>query len=232
LLIQIFQFPEIKEVFVFYSLHIGHKFINDSKGLLGDDQNDFDQLIEEISICSLGADQQRANTYMMLRTDKNDLMIYRIAQTIEYVVGDAIDRLAIQFIKIDHDYISRDLQQYQDSGGDKINPVTTGGSRKYLKKRAMKPFDQIGASYQQLYSGIFVAGPRPVWIMMGCSGGRDCANFVVTEDGSGNYLPSAPVNSSNTLRVHPMSVDGPVMTFAPIHNPSIPFGFAYVNSKV
>jgi hypothetical protein len=68
--------------------------------------------------------------------------------------------------------------------------------------------------------------------MMASSGGQDVNNFTVLDGHEHRVLPPASLNSSNTIRVHPMVVDGGIDNFTPLHNINIPFGFAYVNEKV
>lgn len=52
------------------------------------------------------------------------------------------------------------------------------------------------------YSGVFICGAYPHWIIMTARG---------------------------SLRIHPMSIDGPITCFAPFHNINCPKGFLYFN---
>uniref|UniRef100_A0A4W3GPJ6 Cleavage and polyadenylation specificity factor subunit 1 n=1 Tax=Callorhinchus milii TaxID=7868 RepID=A0A4W3GPJ6_CALMI len=54
------------------------------------------------------------------------------------------------------------------------------------------------------YCGIFICGPSPHWLFM---------------------------TSRGALRLHPMSVDGPIESFAPFHNVNCPKGFLYFNKQ-
>jgi cleavage and polyadenylation specificity factor subunit 1 len=142
------------------------------------------------------------------------------------------DRLGIQFVRIDHGHIGRELQTYVDSEGDKIQPVgETLQRRKFIKKMHLSPFEKIGASSSQVYKGVVVTGSRPCWIMMALSGEKECTNFIIQDGSEDLVLPPATLNSTNTIRLHPMLVDGPLESFTPIHNVNIPFGFAYINDK-
>ena len=223
----IFSYPSLEEKFKFTGFHVGHRFVNDGRGDSGESSGGFPQKIEEIMVCTLGADFFRSKVYVFARNDKFDLLVYQIVPTLDYTEGLSTDRIAIQLVRVYHDYISRDSQKYFDTSGDKINPIqqTQGRKRQYLK-----PFENIGTSSQQLYSGVVLTGPRPCLVMMGKSGGKECGNFTVEEGSEDIVLPSATINSSNTIRIHPLHIDGPIDAFTAIHNPNIPFGFAYVNS--
>uniref|UniRef100_A0A8V5H1H0 Cleavage and polyadenylation specific factor 1 n=1 Tax=Melopsittacus undulatus TaxID=13146 RepID=A0A8V5H1H0_MELUD len=54
------------------------------------------------------------------------------------------------------------------------------------------------------YSGVFICGPCPHWLL---------------------------VTSRGALRLHPMSIDGAVDSFAPFHNVNCPKGFLYFNRQ-
>uniref|UniRef100_A0A8C9VXG7 Cleavage and polyadenylation specificity factor subunit 1 n=1 Tax=Scleropages formosus TaxID=113540 RepID=A0A8C9VXG7_SCLFO len=55
------------------------------------------------------------------------------------------------------------------------------------------------------YSGVFICGPSPHWMM---------------------------VTSRGAMRLHPMTIDGPIESFAPFHNINCPKGFLYFNKQV
>uniref|UniRef100_A0A803TS76 Cleavage and polyadenylation specificity factor subunit 1 n=1 Tax=Anolis carolinensis TaxID=28377 RepID=A0A803TS76_ANOCA len=55
------------------------------------------------------------------------------------------------------------------------------------------------------YSGVFICGPSPHWLL---------------------------VTSRGALRLHPMTIDGPIESFAPFHNVNCPKGFLYFNRQV
>uniref|UniRef100_A0A8D2Q7Y8 Cleavage and polyadenylation specificity factor subunit 1 n=1 Tax=Varanus komodoensis TaxID=61221 RepID=A0A8D2Q7Y8_VARKO len=54
------------------------------------------------------------------------------------------------------------------------------------------------------YSGVFICGPSPHWLL---------------------------VTSRGALRLHPMTIDGPIESFAPFHNVNCPKGFLYFNRQ-
>ncbi|OCT75154.1 hypothetical protein XELAEV_18034144mg [Xenopus laevis] len=55
------------------------------------------------------------------------------------------------------------------------------------------------------YSGVFICGPSPHWLL---------------------------VTSRGALRLHPMTIDGFIESFAPFHNVNCPKGFLYFNRQV
>ncbi|XP_046690557.1 cleavage and polyadenylation specificity factor subunit 1 [Silurus meridionalis] len=54
------------------------------------------------------------------------------------------------------------------------------------------------------YSGVFICGPSPHWMF---------------------------VTSRGAMRLHPMSIDGPIESFSPFHNVNCPKGFLYFNKQ-
>ncbi|KAI3358341.1 hypothetical protein L3Q82_014785, partial [Scortum barcoo] len=54
------------------------------------------------------------------------------------------------------------------------------------------------------YSGVFICGPSPHWML---------------------------VTSRGAMRLHPMSIDGPIESFSPFHNINCPKGFLYFNKQ-
>lgn len=54
------------------------------------------------------------------------------------------------------------------------------------------------------YSGVFICGPCPHWLL---------------------------ITSRGSLRLHPMTIDGPIESFAPFHNVNCPKGFLYFNRQ-
>ncbi|XP_043925808.1 cleavage and polyadenylation specificity factor subunit 1 [Protopterus annectens] len=54
------------------------------------------------------------------------------------------------------------------------------------------------------YSGVFICGPCPHWLL---------------------------ITSRGALRLHPMTIDGPIESFAPFHNVNCPKGFLYFNRQ-
>ncbi|XP_028673862.1 cleavage and polyadenylation specificity factor subunit 1 [Erpetoichthys calabaricus] len=54
------------------------------------------------------------------------------------------------------------------------------------------------------YAGVFICGPSPHWLL---------------------------VTSRGALRLHPMTIDGPIESFSPFHNINCPKGFLYFNKQ-
>jgi cleavage and polyadenylation specificity factor subunit 1 len=188
--------------------------------------------IDEIIVNNLGSDPYRTYPYLIARTNKFDVFIYRIIPTSEHSIDTNGERLSIRLVRIDHNYISREPQSYADAEGDKLNPIESSSQPpSFIKKCHLVPFDRVGVESHQLYAGVVVTGARPLWIMMAHSGVREGPEFVIQEGVEDAVYQAAPLNSSNALRVHPMSVDGPLASFTQLHNINIPFGFAYINEK-
>jgi cleavage and polyadenylation specificity factor subunit 1 len=223
--LRILSLPDLKLCFEFKNFHLGHKFVQDQAIFHEDDSEIYEKSIQEILVLSLGADLQRTSPYLIARNEKSDIMIYKIIPCIEISDRSSKDRLAIQMVRVEHSKITREPQLY-NFDGEKVN-----SSISESKKQKIHPFEKIGALSQQLYAGAFISGKRPFWIMMAHTGGRDCVNIVAEDGCESKILDPAPLNSSNTVRIHPMIVDGPVDSFAPLHNVNIPFGFAYVTDK-
>lgn len=55
------------------------------------------------------------------------------------------------------------------------------------------------------YNGVFISGDYPHWIFL---------------------------TGRGELRAHPMTIDGPIKSFAPFNNVNCPQGFLYFNRKV
>ena len=55
------------------------------------------------------------------------------------------------------------------------------------------------------YNGVFVGGDYPYWLFL---------------------------TGRGELRTHPMSIDGPVKSFAPFNNVNCPQGFLYFNKRI
>lgn len=59
---------------------------------------------------------------------------------------------------------------------------------------------------------------------------KDCPTLQVFV--CGLYPHWLFITSRGSLRVHPMSIDGPINCFAPFHNVNCPNGFLYFNKQV
>jgi cleavage and polyadenylation specificity factor subunit 1 len=224
--LRIISLSDLKERFEAKDFHLCHKFLNDRMDHGDYDNEIFQTPVQEVVVLSLGADPHRACPYIVARNEKSDILIYRIIPNTERIGNTDKDRLGIQLTRIDHSYITRD-PPLSDLEGEKVTTLT----EQPKKSRRLIPFGKIGALSQQLYAGVMVTGSRPFWIMVAHTGGRECVNFVIEPGKEDHALKPAPLNSSNTVRVHPMIVDGGVECFTALHNVNIPYGFAYVNDK-
>ncbi|RUP46454.1 hypothetical protein BC936DRAFT_146934 [Jimgerdemannia flammicorona] len=137
---------------------------------------------------------------------------------------DYSDRLALRFSRVYHDHVSRESFAEAEersaaadakSKGAAVNPSsssstatsttpTSGGDKtlKHKRRRSMKrliPFADIAG-----YTGLFVTGSRPSWLI--CS-------------------------SKSFARVHPMKVKDDVVAFTQFHNVNCRHGFLIADSK-
>ncbi|KAJ3031697.1 UNVERIFIED_CONTAM: Cleavage and polyadenylation specificity factor subunit 1 [Siphonaria sp. JEL0065] len=154
-----------------------------------------------------------------------------------------IHRLAVTFIRVPHSHLSRDPVAYSDSDGDKLKPIPKAPTRpSFVKRDYLRPFSRIGSfggadgRTGSFYSGVFMTGKYPCWIMSALGGGSCNAEGFEVIDGmqvpTGVEIEEADGNSGKKfLRVHPCLVDGNIKTFAELHNVNVPFGFVYVNDK-
>lgn len=232
--LRILSLPDLEERFIFYNFRLAPRFVYDHVSEPDDlETGTYPLQIDEILVVDLGSDAYRNYPFVVMRTNKADVFVYRIIPSIEHTPGTNGDRISIRMVRVEQNYISREPQAYADAEGDKLNPIDPPTEPpKFIKKVNLIPFDRIGVEKQQLYAGVVVTGARPVWIMMEYSGVREGAELIIQEGFQDSALPSAPRNASNAIRIHPMLVDGPISSFAPIHNINIPFGFAYINGKV
>ncbi|KAJ1332862.1 hypothetical protein BSLG_008489 [Batrachochytrium salamandrivorans] len=143
-------------------------------------------------------------------------------------------RLAIRLLRIPHDQITRNLQFYTDTDGDKIDLVDEPQRQPtFLKKQHLKPFDAVGWTGGNMYTGVMVTGSHPCWIMTAlCSRQLDLQTITsIYNPAHPSKYPAIQSLGTNMLRFHPMSVDGPVKCFAPLHNMNVANGFLYINWK-
>ncbi|KAL2918252.1 mRNA cleavage and polyadenylation factor subunit [Polyrhizophydium stewartii] len=212
-------------------------------------------VLDEILVVNLGTCPDRQAPYLIARTVGGDLVVYRIfvcpasagvddmtmttsatprapkTQAEAPIAADFTDeRLAIRLQRVPHDQITRDLRFYVDTEGDKLTEAPEQRRENtFLKKQHLKPFSGIGnASVGNMYSGVFVTGSRPCWIMVATSTRRQDLE-VTSPQGEQTRLESCHALGTGVVRVHPMSVDGPVRCFAPLHNVNVPNGFMFIN---
>jgi hypothetical protein len=144
-------------------------------------------------------------------------------------------RISVRFIRVPHDFFGRSLKDYIDTEGDKVSPVDDAGKPpSFIKKHYLKPFSRIGKptrSGGMSYSGVFMGGPRPCWVMMAGEGAPLTSLEVVEGSSNPDVAVDPPMNHTGkrALRIHPCVVDGEVLSFTEFHNINIPNGFVYMN---
>lgn len=148
--------------------------------------------------------------YDKVRTESNDIVIYKAFQYLpepgeilhegdqeltdchsESIQGD---RLALRFSRVHHEHVSRTTSRGTSATEQDQEPETMD------ERRRLIPFNDVAG-----FTGVFLAGPQPVWLM--CS----CKSFV---------------------RVHPMSAKGEIIGFTQFHNVNCRHGFITVDANV
>ncbi|KAI9088335.1 CPSF A subunit region-domain-containing protein [Phlyctochytrium arcticum] len=153
------------------------------------------------------------------------------------------NRLALRFIRVPHSHMSREATSSKQNSGGIASPRTDTAR----PRRCLKPFYSMGLPGALTYSGVFVAGPRPCWIMVGGSGGQGPQLGVMSEQddepSTGGDMkirvppppvfpePPVTVSGKNVVRVHPQLVDGGVVTFAQLHSEQVDRAFMYVTAE-
>ncbi|KAI8896608.1 CPSF A subunit region-domain-containing protein, partial [Globomyces pollinis-pini] len=187
--------------------------------------------IEEIVIQDLGADSELEMPYLICRTKLFDIIIYKIIPVVDFDPKFSDDRLAIRLFRIEHTAITRELINYNDEEGDKLQPMAPPApKRSFIKKAYLIPFTNVGDS-SQLYSGVILNGKKPFWIMLKHSNTSEIPQMQLLEESEGRYSTPALASGSNCIRFHPMMIDGPIHAFAALNNVNVPNGFCYMNQK-
>lgn len=158
---------------------------------------------------------------LQARTHANDVIIYK---AFRFMPGseplapgtepskdvDHSNRLALRFSRVYHDHVWRETAEAETATDVKGKGVATLASAptnsnalKHKRRRPVKrliPFLDIAG-----YTGLFVTGSRPSWLI--CS-------------------------SKSFARVHPMKVKDDVVAFTQFHNVNCRHGFLIADSKV
>ncbi|KAJ3323017.1 Cleavage and polyadenylation specificity factor subunit 1 [Boothiomyces sp. JEL0866] len=226
--LKVYSLPAMEECFEYKGLHVAPSVISDKYTHSTTDYKKVLLQIEEISIVHLGCDADSSHPFLITRNDKMDVKIYKIVRNHPDLENG--ERLGIKFQRLDNNFISRDLQAYSDTEGDKMQPIAVKQKPKFLKKMHIVPFSNIGSS-AKLYDGICILGNRPFCVLVSKVGGRLLPNFVTQPEGEKYVLEPEQVGSTNCLRIFPFSADGPITSFAPLHNVNVPFGFIYTTEK-
>ncbi|KAG2221910.1 hypothetical protein INT45_013246, partial [Circinella minor] len=185
-------------------------------------------LIQEILMTNIG--KERKDPHLVVRTRANNIIVYKAFSYIPIPGVDSHDveisdrhsdivdgkRLAVRLSRVHHEYVSRqtelvDEQQQQqqkqtlvvdvDDEDDDDDEGLNKNNNNNQHQRLLIPFDDVAG-----YTGVFVAGSQPLWLM--CS----CKSFV---------------------RVHPMRVqfNEEIIGFTQFHNVNCHHGFLTIDSK-
>ena len=147
--------------------------------------------VDELLLICLGG--RRMQPFIMARVNE-DFLIY---ESFSYHTPETSgNRLQLRFKKISHGLL---LGHKKPQATQTKSDTSLVGVDRHSTVPWLQPFDDISG-----YSGVFICGPSPHWIMM---------------------------TSRGMLRIHPMSIDGPVTCFTPFHNVNCPKGFLYFNHQ-
>jgi hypothetical protein len=106
------------------------------------------------------------------------------------------------------------------------------------RSQLIRSYTKIGGEASSMsYSGVFLSGPRPCFVMVGgdCQDPLDQFDAVDSDEaGFGSGLLENPGVRSGTgyLRVHPFGRDGGLLAINEFCNEVSPNGFLYLNDKV
>ena len=194
--LEIYTLPDLRLCYSVNNFPNGEHVLTDSVEYL-DEQMDVklgkyqetNYAVEELLFVCLGG---RRLPFIMARINE-DLLIYE--SFVYHTPNTSGIRLQVRFKKIIHGLLlgNRKPPTAQTKGEARLDSAADWRSGVPW----LRPFDDISG-----YSGVFVCGPSPHWVMM---------------------------TSRGMLRVHPMSVDGPVTCFTAFHNVNCPKGFLYFN---
>ncbi|KAI8378871.1 CPSF A subunit region-domain-containing protein [Choanephora cucurbitarum] len=224
--LQIHSLPDFKEHFVCPQFDNAPDLITDSREHVHKEASKkgsapTSTIIKEVLMTHIG--KERKDPHLVARTDTNDIIIYK---AFSFVPTDdtASERLALRFSRVHHEYVSRkpaamaeeekkrvnqkkeiidefeipdlDLEDEEDTLAQK---VASKNLEKQQRKKLLIPFNDVAG-----YTGVFVAGVQPAWLM------NSCKSFV---------------------RVHPMKTKQPVIGFTQFHNVNCQHGFITVDAK-
>lgn len=227
--LHIYSLPDYKECFVcpqfeiVPDLIIDHPQHQQQKKTHNSSNNNHPQssLIQEILMTNIG--RERKDPHLVARTETNDIIIYKAFSFIPTSEQDN-DRLALRFSRVHHEYVSRrtNISTSNNSSASKKKKVIidefaipgldlddedeedtthlgdTTSSISTARQKLLIPFHDVAG-----YTGVFVAGTQPAWLM------NSCKSFV---------------------RVHPMKTTHPVMGFTQFHNVNCQHGFITVDA--
>ncbi|NXN95197.1 CPSF1 factor, partial [Rhinopomastus cyanomelas] len=208
---EIHQLPEWRLVFLVKNFPVGQRVLVDSsfghpapgdaKREEGTRQGQL-PLVREILLVALGNRQSRP--YLLVHVDQ-ELLIYE-AFSHDSQLGQS--NLKVRFKKVPHNINFREKKPKPSkkkpegaTGGTAALGGAAGGGGGGPRGRVAR-FRHFQDIYG--YAGVFICGPSPHWLL---------------------------VTARGALRLHPMSIDGPLESFAPFHNVNCPKGFLYFNRQ-
>lgn len=199
-LLEIFSLPEFKLAYMVRKFPVGYRTLIDidPMKLQFDAERPEEKMptVREILMVGLGAN--KARPFLFAIADY-ELFVY---EAFPFVGEGILDHLALRFRRISHSALIRNQKftgritrsrHRQDPSSIQAALGLPAGS-KYFHY-----FENISG-----YTGIFVAGPYPYWII---------------------------VSTQGILRFHPMTLDQGVTSFASFHNINCYQGFIYLNDR-
>lgn len=223
--LQIYSLPDFKEYFTCPQFDIAPDLITDqpkdSSKKSSNNNNQSNSIIQEILMTNIG--RERKDPHLVARTETNDIIIYKAFSFVPSNSNNDTksDRLALRFSRVHHEYVSRksassaaeeskkskkkeiiDEFDIPDLDLDEEEEEAAKKPTKKLEKHRQKlliPFTDVAG-----YTGVFVAGSQPAWLM------NSCKSFV---------------------RVHPMKTKNEVIGFTQFHNVNCKHGFITVDAK-
>lgn len=208
-------------------------------------------VIEELLFVGLGRNQSCKALYMVLRTAKDKIVVYRCSV---YSVDHSCSFLL--FTRQNLTDSTTSVVDSPENGTDEANQLGEGQQLKrgnYTKK--LKTFSKLGDPYipyvrvngaskfptlPRTYEGVFVSGKHPRVLLLAVN----LPTFSLKDSlRTENYFyervatderfcaPSVLKNVGHEyLRMHNCPSDGPIACFSAFHTPFCPFGFIYLSA--
>lgn len=210
--LQIYSLPDFKEYFTCPQFHIAPDLVTDNHDTPKDKKNG--AVIQELLMANIG--KERKDPHLIARTNTNDIIVYKAFSYTPTENSDP-DRLALRFSRVHHEYVSRkskttaeetkkskkkeiiDEFEIPDLDLDDDEDTETALKSEKRREKLLIPFNDVAG-----YTGVFVAGAQPAWLM------NSCKSFV---------------------RVHPMKTDNDIVGFTQFHNVNCKHGFITMDSK-
>ena len=153
------------------------------------------------------------------------------------------DRISLRFNKFNHSHIAQARSTSTAPANAEDGVGGEEGAQVDLYQQLISPFSKIGGEDSEgttgkmSYSGVFLAGPRPCFVLVGLTSQDPISQFDAVESDDAEFglnLLEAPLmkRGKNHPWVHPFMRDSSVVSFAEFHNEVSPRGFLYLNSLV